>query len=136
MPVRTMVVDVDSTLVDDNLTLFPGVKEKLVQWKKKYTLICWSHTGGEYAHKVLEDNGLLEFFMKDISVYLPKEKKWIKAQVPLIFDKPDIITDDHPELILDLAAKLRPHPLVGEIENYDWWKKSDNELFSGSRTKK
>ena len=138
MPVRTMLVDIDNTIIDDNGVVFPGVREKLTQWRRndKYVLIAMSHTGGEYARRVLEDNDLLEFFMRELKVYQPREKKWIMAQVVLCFDKPDVITDDSPHLLLDLAAKLRPPPLVGPIDDYTWWKQTDAELFRNSRNER
>lgn len=121
-----MYIDVDLTLVGDDLRLYPGVKDKLEQWKQKYTLICWSHGGYEYAKRVLEKHDLIEYFMMDSSVYLPKEKKWVKAQILMIFDKPDILVDDNPELLLSMPARI-------VIRSSEDWEKPDAELFKESR---
>lgn len=126
MPIRTAMVDIDGTLVDDKLSIFEGASDKLEEWGQKYTLVCWSNTGGEYARKVLEKHDLLKYFMKDMEVYLPREKKWVKAQVPLVFDKPDIIVDNDPDSIYRSAAII-------VIKGSDDWKKEDGELFCNSR---
>lgn len=107
MPVQTMYIDVDMTLVDDNGDIYTGVIEKLEQWQKKYTMICWSHTGGEYAKRTCIRNGIEKFFK-------------------YFLDKPDIIVDDHPAFLLEYPAKI-------VIDDPEAWDKPDRELFSKSR---
>jgi len=79
--------------------------------------------------KILKRFDLLKYFMIEMEVYLPEQDKWIKASVPQVFDKPDIIVDDNPDSILSLAGKLIPPPLEGDIKDYKWWTIGDLELF-------
>lgn len=127
-PVRTMVIDIDLTLIDDEGNLYPGVKDKLLKnWSNKYDIIAWSHGGREHAQRILDKHGLLDAVMQEMKVYLPREKKWVTAQVPMCIDKPDIIVDDNPALILDYPARL-------VVSNpAEWWLKEDGELFKNSR---
>lgn len=133
MPVRRVMIDVDGTLIDGQHNLFPGVKEKLKLWADKYDLECRSHTGGAFAEKILKRYDLLEYFMHEMKVYLPKEDKWVKAMVPQVYDKPDIIVDNDPDSIMRLAGKLVPPPLEGDIKEYTWWTIDDIELFKNSK---
>ena len=109
MPVRSMFIDVDLTLIDDNCELFPGVEAKLKQWKAKYDLHCWSHGGKEHAKRVCKKHKIDRYFTA-------------------FLDKPDIIVDDNPNLITEFPAILR----VKDPQTF--WKSSDDELFKGSRT--
>lgn len=109
MPVRTMYIDVDLTLVNDNLELYEGVPAKLEQWSEKYTLICWSHGGGDYAKRVCMRNKIDKYFK-------------------YFLDKPDILVDDNPELLTIFPAKI----IINAPED---WKKGDVDLFRGARNR-
>ena len=108
-PVRTIAVDVDYTLINDADELFPGVENKLREWKIRYTtLICWSHSGVEHAKRVCKKHKIEKYFTHFI-------------------DKPDVIVDDRPESIVEFPAILQV------VEPKKWWSKHDSELFKGSR---
>jgi hypothetical protein len=107
MPVRSMYIDVDLTLVDDDLKLYVGAREKLAQWYNKYTLICWSHGGAEHAERTCKKHKVAKYFKH-------------------FLDKPDILVDDNPELLIEFPAiLLRSGP--------KWWQQNDHDIFSGSR---
>lgn len=108
-PVHTIYIDVDGTLIDEKGNLLPGVEAKLQQWrwKEKYNLICWSHTGGEYAERVCKHYDILCYFDH-------------------FLDKPDIIIDNDPTMIMN-------YPAVITIKSDQDWLKPDSELFDGSR---
>ena len=108
MPIRTMTVDVDLTLIDDKGDIYPGVRDKLEEWKAKYTLICWSHGGKEHAQKMCKKNKIDKFFSS-------------------FMDKPDIIVDNEPESILTFPA------IIHIQEPKKDWSKCDNDLFAGAR---
>ena len=40
LPVRTMAIDVDRTLVGDDMVIYEWVESKLKQWSQKYELVC------------------------------------------------------------------------------------------------
>ena len=111
MPFRVLYIDVDGTMVDvnDPDVLREGVLEKLELWHKKYTLICWSKTGGQYAKKVCEYHKIAHLFS-------------------LFLDKPDGAVDDDFEW-WGRVAKL-------DVKDDDAWSKSDSELFRHSREDK
>jgi len=108
MPIRTVGVDVDGTLIDDKGLLFPGVKDKLEEWVEKYTLICWSNTGGEYAKRVCIKCGIDKYFK-------------------YFLDKPDVIVDNDPDSIFRSAA------IIVITDPLTDWTKDDNTLFGSSR---
>ena len=109
MPVRSIYIDVDDTLINDQDKLFPGVLEKLENWAVRYTtIVCWSHSGAEHARRVCKKHKIDKFFTH-------------------FLDKPDVIVDDNPGLILSFPAIL-------EVRRADkWWLQSDHKLFECSR---
>jgi len=109
MPVRTLAVDVDYTLINGHDELFPGVENKLKEWKVRYTtLICWSHSGGDHAKRVCKKHKIEKYFTHFI-------------------DKPDVIVDDRPESIIEFPAILHV------VDPKKWWSLPDKELFKYSR---
>lgn len=88
MAVRTAYIDVDLTLIDIEDQLLDGVEEGLKWMSKRYTLICWSAGGEEYARKICEMHGLTKYFKH-------------------ILDKPDLIVDDSPDSILKHTNIIR-----------------------------
>lgn len=111
MPVQTLYCDVDLTLVDSEGRLYPNVQDVLVQWRRMYkTLVCWSHTGGDYAKKTCEKAGIDHFF-------------------DLFLDKPDVIVDDNPKLFLTYANVLEV------IDPNLWWKEAMSHLYNNPRRK-
>lgn len=129
MVVRSAYYDVDNTLVDDDLVLFENVENKLRQHAEKYVMHCWSHGGREYAKRVLEKHNLLDYFMQEMEVFIPDENRWVMAQVPMVLDKPDVLIDDQPQLLLDMSAHLIP-------THDKWWAQRDSEMFKDSRKRK
>ena len=110
MPVRSVYIDVDNTLINDKDELFPGVVEKLACWKVRYTsVVCWSHSGAEHAKRVCKKHKIDKFFTA-------------------FMDKPDVIVDDDPLMIMTFPATL----LVKDP--HKWWKQPDDELFRGARS--
>lgn len=81
-------IDVDLTLVDVDLNLYEGVIDRLKELAHKYTLVCWSAGGADYATYVLKKVGIHDYFA-------------------VVMDKPYIIIDDEPQSILDRASKVR-----------------------------
>jgi hypothetical protein len=127
MPIQTVVTDMDGTILDAKKVAFPSAKDKLEILKDMYaTMIAWSHTGGEYTKRKLIQAGLLDIFMKEMEVWLPKEKKWIKAMVPLCFDKPDVIIDNDPDSIFRQAAIIK-------VSSNEDWEKEEDVFFKGAR---
>jgi phosphoglycolate phosphatase-like HAD superfamily hydrolase len=87
MPVRTVYIDVDGTLIDIDNKIYKGVEKVLKRFKNLgYTLICWSHGGREHAKDICQRHNIDSFFTH-------------------FLDKPDILVDDTPMRILD-AAKI------------------------------
>lgn len=108
-PVRTMTIDVDGTLVDDDGKMYSGVPAKLKQWRKKYFMICWSATGGDYARRTCTSNAIDKYF-------------------DLFLDKPDVIVDNSRNPLTPAPALLH---VTGVKE--EWWAQSDDEMFAKSR---
>lgn len=108
MPFQVIYVDGDGTLwdVNDPAILRPGVRDKLELWSKKYILIAWSRTGGEYIEKWCKYHKIDHFFKYFLS-------------------KPDGEMDD------DYSWHGRTARLDARPD--DAWTKSDSELFKGSR---
>jgi len=109
MPVRTIYVDVDYTLIDDQDNLYPGVEDKLAIWAVRYTsLICWSHSGAEHAKRVCKKHKIEKYFTH-------------------FLDKPDVLVDDRPMSIVEFPAIL-------EVKKQDkWWTQEDSKIFAKSR---
>ncbi len=105
MPVRTIYIDVDRTLCDLNGDVYPGVEAVLKVFKRMYTVIAWSHTGGAYALEACKKNGINKYFDH-------------------FLDKPDILIDDSPDSIMRL-------PLVLKVEDgKTWWAEAIDRIFN------
>lgn len=103
MPNSTVYVDVDLTLIDIEDKLLPGVKEGLKWLSRRYRLICWSAGGGTYAKKVCDAHNIEKYF-------------------DYFLDKPDIIIDDNPDLLLKCANVVR-------IDAKNTWMKLQDNIF-------
>ena len=87
MPVRSVFIDVDGTLIDIDNRIYKGVDKVLKRFKNLgYTLICWSHGGREHAKDICQRHNIDSFFT-------------------YFLDKPDIIVDDNADRILS-APKI------------------------------
>jgi len=105
MPVQSIYIDVDLTLIDPNGKIYPHVEQTLIRWRRMYkTVVCWSHTGGEYAKQMCVDNKIDKYF-------------------DFFLDKPDLIVDDAPERLMDYAHVL----LVDDATT--WWSQAFNTLY-------
>ena len=109
MPIRSIYIDVDDTLINDKDELFPGVREALENWKVRYTtVVCWSHSGAEHARRVCKKHKIDKYFTH-------------------FLDKPDIIVDDRPQSIVEFPAVL-------EVKRPDtWWTQPDSKKFKHCR---
>ena len=107
MPVQTVYVDVDFTLIDKDNKLYLGVKEALNYMRNTlgYTMICWSHGGGKHAKDVCKKHELTDYF-------------------DLFLDKPDIIIDDDPDFIMKYPKVMKVTPLWGNSFMKDLFNKS------------
>lgn len=108
MPVRTIYIDVDKTLIDLNGDMYPNVEAVLKVFKRMYTVICWSHSGGKYAQEMCEKNGIKKYF-------------------DLFLDKADILIDDSPETLWKL-------PLILKVDDgKTWWAKAIDNIFNSHK---
>lgn len=103
MSVKTVYVDVDLTLIDIDGKLLPHVEEMLPKLLLRYTLICWSAGGAEYAESILKRYDLKKYFT-------------------YVLDKPDIIIDDSPQGLLNSSNLVL-------IEKRDDWKRVWDKIF-------
>lgn len=55
-------IDVDLTLVDVDCKIYPEARAQLDRLRQKYTLVCWSKGGKEYAEYVLKKNNVEGYF--------------------------------------------------------------------------
>ena len=109
MPVRSVFIDVDGTLIDIDNKIYKGVDKVLKRFKNLgYTLICWSHGGKEHAKDICQRHNIDSFFTH-------------------FLDKPDIIVDDDPNRIIT-APKIF---LITE----DWWENFTMESFKEKEEK-
>lgn len=84
----TAYIDVDLTLVDLDLNLLPHVPEQLERLSYKYTLVCWSAGGKDYAESVLKKHRLSHYF-------------------DYVLSKPFIVIDDAPDHLLSHARVVK-----------------------------
>jgi len=104
MPVQAIYIDVDLTLVDADGKVYPGVAATLQRYRRMYsTVVCWSHTGGEYAKRMCVDNGIDKYFDYFLS-------------------KPDIIVDDDPPFLMEYAHVLK-------VNDKTWWLDAMTSLY-------
>lgn len=101
MPVRTVYIDVDQTLINIDDELLPRVMESLEKLHNhSYQLVCWSGGGQEHARNVCERHEIEHYF-------------------DYFLDKPDIVIDDEPDTIINRANKVQISTDKGWVDVFD-----------------